>query len=154
MNFEWCKISSGVKMWFEEALRKTGFGVWKWMPPAPEFKRKNNAAGMSRLNMDNLWRIGTRAELVDKYNKTMKKTILNASISAVFGVAVLYFLSLFMQSFDPTYALAAILLSGLVMRYWTAAWGGYAGDWSDYEHDPVRMLTHNAYVLNEGQGMM
>jgi len=141
-------------MWFEEALRKAGIGVWKFMPPAKDFKRKNNAAGMGRATPDNLWRIGTRAELVAKYNSTMKKTVFYAALSAVLGIVTLYLLSLFAQSFDASYGLAAILVSALVMHYWTKAWGSYAGDWSDYEHDPVRMLTHNAYVLTEGKGMM
>lgn len=141
-------------VWFDEALRRTNLGVWKTMPLAKDFKRRNNVASMARVSMDNLWRLGTRAELVDRYTGTIKKTILHAALSAVFGIAALYFLSLFTQSFDPSYALAAILLSALVAHYWTRAWGGYAGEWSDYEHDPVRMLTHNAYVLNEGQGMM
>jgi len=138
----------------DEMLRKAGIGVWKVMPDPKPFARKNNAAGMGRVTMDNLWRVGTRRELVGRYNTVMKNVYRNLAITGACLLGAFYSFSTYLGTTDVTFALLAILFAALVSRHYTKAWGGYAGNWSDYEHDPVRMVPHNAYVLNEGRGMM
>ena len=138
----------------DDALRKAGVGVWKSMPQAKPFVRKNNTAGTGRATPENLWRIGTRKELVDKYNRTMKGVYRNMTLTGVSLIGALYAFSTYMRTTDIAFALLAIVFAALVSRYYTKAWGGYAGDWADYELDPVRAIPHSAYYANEGKGLM
>ncbi|MFH1780003.1 MAG: hypothetical protein ABH803_02570 [Candidatus Micrarchaeota archaeon] len=138
----------------DEVLRKQGAGVWSFMPPAKEFKRKNNTANLNRVSMDSLWRVGTRAELVNNYNALMKKTYKKIAFSIVFLFASFYLYDFYSSTGAIEFILVTGLTAALAVHYWINAWGGYAGDWTDYEHDPVKMLPHNAYVLNQGRGMI
>ncbi|MCX6767111.1 MAG: hypothetical protein NTY90_00045 [Candidatus Micrarchaeota archaeon] len=138
----------------DEALRKAGIGVWKTMPEPKQFTRKNNTAGMGRATMENLWRVGSRYELVKKYNSVMKRVYFNLAVAGVSLLGALWAFSTYTSTADVTFAFAAIVFAALVSRHYTKAWGGYAGDWADYESDPVRMIPHHAYVVNEGRGMM
>ncbi|MFH0835719.1 MAG: hypothetical protein V1834_00990 [Candidatus Micrarchaeota archaeon] len=138
----------------DQALRKSGIQVWQHMPPSEEFKRKGNNASFNRLSMDNLWRVGTRAELVDKYNGVAKRTYKFVAFSLVFVFIAFQLYNAFAVSGDFMLLMVCGATVALAVHYWTRAWGGYAGDWTDYEHDPVRALTHNAYVLTEGRSMM
>ena len=138
----------------DEILRKAQVGVWKSMPLPKPYVRKGNVSGMARLSLDNLWRVGTRHEIITNYNNTMKRTYKNITFAVISLAGAYVTYTSYAASGDLSLAVAAIACAGLVSRFWTKAWGGYAGDWSDYEHDPVRAVTHNAYVLNGGRGMM
>jgi len=141
-------------LFLDEVLRKAGIGVWKVMPPAEPLKRTNNTAGTGRATPENLWRLGCRKELVDQYNTTIKKTFRNLAICGFWLAITLFAFTAFAGSFDVFYGVLAVVSVCMVTRHYTKAWGGYAGNWSDYEHDPVRMAVHNAYVLSEGRSMM
>ncbi len=138
----------------DEILRKAGIGVWQYMPEPADFKRKGNHAGTTRINVDSLWRIGTRRELVTHYNHVMKNTYQRVGFTVAGLIIALISFTAYGNNGELMYAVGAILGAAIASRYWTKAWGGYAGDWADYEHDPVRAVTHNAYVLTEGRSMM
>ncbi len=138
----------------DEILRKNPVGVWKSMPEPPEFKRKGNNAGTQRITIDSLWRIGTRRELVTHYNDVMKNTYRRVGLTIVGLATALFCFTAYGNTGELSYAIGAIVGAAVASRYWTKAWGGYAGDWADYEHDPVRAVTHNAYVLTDGRHMM
>ncbi len=130
-------------MFLDKFLRKTGLGTWRAMPePSSEFQPKENVAGMKRANNDLLWRVSTRRELIEKYNATMAKTYQNFTLSIVSLLGTLWTFSAYGGSGDLTFALLSIAGAYLVVTFWCKAWGGYAGDWSDYENDPVRAIVH------------
>ncbi|HLD62565.1 MAG TPA: hypothetical protein VI875_01730 [Candidatus Norongarragalinales archaeon] len=141
----------------EDVLRKAGVGTFQNMPipKEPDWSKRNQARGLgARMSPDVMWRVSTRRELVEHFKSVTKNTYKNLGISAVSLLGALYSFSLFAQSRDITFAALALVFAGLMSRHYTKAWGGYAGGWSDYEHDPVQMVTHNSYVLNKGWGLM
>ena len=147
-------------------LRKNPIGTWKNMPvqqepdwdkssPSDHPGSQSRWLGKSRVSLaDVSWRVSTRKELLDYHGKVMKSTYKNLAIVAASLVVTLYSFSLFASTKDITFAVFAIVFAALVSRHYTKAWGGYAGGWSDYEHDPVQVVPHNSYVLNNGFGMM
>ncbi|MFH1056710.1 MAG: hypothetical protein V1717_02870 [Candidatus Micrarchaeota archaeon] len=150
----------------DDILRKNPIGTWKAMPipKEPEWDKTSPSdhpgtqsrwLGKGRISLaDVSWRVSTRKELLDYYNGVMKSTYKNLAIVGISLVAALYSFSMFASSKDVVFAVLALIFASLVSRHYTKAWGGYAGGWSDYEHDPVQVAPHNAYVLNKGFGMM
>lgn len=150
----------------DETLRKAEIGVWKSMPereaiskpnvPSPKgtFAPTKNHGNLARVNIEALWRVGTRHELVGHYNGVMKRTYFRVGMALVCLAGALYCFSAFTTGFSPLIGLAAIGCAALASRYYTKAWGGYAGDWQDYEHDPIRALAHSGYVNTQGRRMV
>ena len=123
----------------DETLRKAGIGVWSVMPERDKqdwvtniptdygsLKPTKNNANLTRVNVDALWRVGTRHELVEHYNKVMKRTYLMVGLALVSLVATLYSFSAFTVNFNPLKGLAAIGCAALMVqtpfsvsaRYW------------------------------------
>jgi len=141
----------------EHALRTSGIGTFKVMRPAeePKYDVKDQARGLGkRMSPDILWRVSTRKELVSHFHATSMATYKNLAIAVVSLFAAFYCFSLYSQTHDLAFAFFAIVFGAMVSRHYTKAVGGYAGGWSDYEHDPVQVLPHNSYVLNKGFGLM
>ena len=141
----------------EDVLRTAGVGTFQNMPipQEPDWTKKNQGRGLgARMSPDVMWRVSTRRELIEHFKNVTGRTYKNLGIAAVSLLGALYSFSLFSQSHDITFAALALVFAGLMSRHYTKAWGGYAGGWSDYEHDPVQMVTHNSYVLNKGWGLM
>jgi len=144
----------------DDILRKNPIGTWKSMPipEEPEDWNKTRKPGFvvtSRMGLqDGSWRVSTRKELLDYYIFVLKRSYKNLIVCVISLVGALYSFSLFVSSRDVLFAALALVFAGLLSRHYTKAWGGYAGGWSDYEHDPVQVLPHNSYVLNKGFGMM
>ncbi len=141
----------------EDGLRKAGIGTWKSMPvpKEPDWSTRNQGRGLgARMSPDVMWRISTRRELVEHFKHVTGASYKNLAISLLSLIAALISFSYFVQSHDIMFAVFAVVFAGLTSRHYTKAWGGYAGGWSDYEHDPVQMVTHNSYVLNNGVGLM
>ncbi|MFH1107218.1 MAG: hypothetical protein V1787_04955 [Candidatus Micrarchaeota archaeon] len=142
--------------WVDEILRKPPFniGVWGVMADHPKWKRKGNNAGTSRVNLDSLWRLGTRQEIVNHYNNVMKRTYRKLGYSFMGLAIAVYGYLAFSNNGELAFALLAMFGAFLCSRYWTKAWGGYAGEWADYEGDPVRAVVHHAYAHTGGKYMM
>ena len=138
----------------ENVLRKAKIGVWQYMPYTEGFVPKSNTGGLNRVNPDSMWRVGSRRELVESYDTTIHRMYKNLAFTILGAFVALIGFNGFQVSGDMTMAGVAILGAAIVSRYYTKAWGGYAEGWSDYEHDPVRVLPHNAYVLNQNTGMI
>jgi hypothetical protein len=142
----------------DEILRKSGIGVWKEMPYRESvnpvynvptnnsWKQKNNTGNLGRLSNDNLWRVSTRHEMVAHYNKVMHGTIRNLAYTLAFLWAGIYFFSSSIEAPTVEMSLITIVCAGFVSRHFTSAMGGFAGGWTDYENDPVRMVPHSAFV--------
>ncbi len=126
------------------------------MPEAEEldWTGKPHNRGIGRIDPSALWRVSTRKELVEYYKHVMDNVYKNFALSIVFLVCTLVAFTLYTQGKDLTVALGAVVFAALCSRFYTKAWGGYAGGWSDYEHDPVQMVPHNSYLLNKGWGLM
>ncbi len=146
---------------FDEILRKSNIGVWKFMPyresgskvfnePTQKgvYHPKNNTGNLGRLSNDNLWRVGTRHELVEHYNKTMWKTARNLLFALAFAWLGIYFYTAGADSGAIEFSLIVIVCGAFVSRHFTSALGGYAGAWSDYENDPVRMIPHSPWIYS------
>ena len=142
--------------YLDDFLRKSPIGVWHSMPTAEEldWTGKPHNRGISRIDGSALWRVGTRKEIVDWYKHTMNGVYKNVALSLVFLVCTLFAFTFYTQSKDLTVALAAVVCAALCSRFYTRAWGGYAGGWSDYECDPVQVSAQSSYVINKGFGLM
>ncbi|MFH0974135.1 MAG: hypothetical protein V1817_05100 [Candidatus Micrarchaeota archaeon] len=142
--------------YLDDILRKSPIGVWQSMPEAEalDWTGKPHNRGIGRIDSSALWRVSTRKELVEYYKHIMNGVYKNFALSIVFLVCTLVAFTLYTQSKDLTVALGAVVLAALCSRFYTQAWGGYSGGWSDYEHDPVQMVPHSSYLLNKGWGLM
>lgn len=144
----------------EDSLRKNPVGTWNSMPipQEPDWNVKPVSKSFpvtSRMGLGDVsWRVSTRREQVEHFKNVTARTYKNLGIALVSLLIALYCLSSFMQSKDVVFAVFAVVFAALMSRHYTKAWGGYAGGWSDYEHDPVQMVPHNSYVLNNGWGLM
>ncbi len=144
----------------EDVLRKNPIGAtWKNMPlpEEPDWggRTQGRLLGASRIGLNDVsWRVSTRREQVEHFKSVAKRTYKNLAVAVVSLLVALYCFTLFTQTHDVVFAVFAVVFTGLLSRHYTKAWGGYAGGWSDYEHDPVQMVPHNSYVLNKGWGLM
>jgi hypothetical protein len=142
--------------YLDDLLRRNPVGVWKYMPEAEEldWTGKPHNRGIGRIDPSALWRVGTRKELVEYYKHIMNDVYRNVILAVVFLICALICFSMFTYSRDLVLALGVVAFAALCSRHYTKAWGGYAGGWSDYEHDPIQMVPHNSYVLKKGFGLM
>lgn len=135
----------------EDRLRKAGVGVWKAMPYPEPWERRDHHGGFIRFD---LWRISTRHEIISHFKDVMKRVYKFYFMMLVAGFCALYALVQFALTNQVIYGAFAILLAVVTAYLNTKAVGAYTGGWSDYENEPVRMLTSNSYVVNGGYGMM
>ena len=145
--------------WPEDLLRKHPLGTWKYMLPQEEpdwGKSSPNDTpvtqarwlGKGRVGLNDVsWRVSTRKELVEYHGHVMKSTYKKLALALLSLIVTLYSFSMYASTHDLTFAFFALVFVALMSRFYTSAWGGYAGGWSDYEHDPVQMVTQNSYVL-------
>ena len=130
-------------------MREHPVGVWKYMPPQEDldWSKKPHNRGFGRFDATALWRVSTRKEMNEYHDLVMKQTYKKLIVCVISLIATFYSFSMYVQTKDLAFAFFSIVFVALVSRYYTSAWGGYAGGWSDYEHDPVQVLPHNSYVL-------